>query len=270
MDERTRLWEYVETWHRACADFVDLARSLTDDEAALATDLPGWDVHACVAHTAHLESALAGMPQPPAEVPEGLEHVRGPMGAFTEQGVLARRDRSLAELAEETETAVARRWAALQADPPTDGSAPPAMAFAGLPWDTETLLRNRPLDVWMHEQDIRRATGRPGGFDAPAAAHTIGYLAGALPVVVGKRVAPPVGTCVAVAVPEAGIAGAVSIGEDGRARPSDDDPDVRITLSAESFVLLAGGRRRPEDVPAKIEGDEELGRRVLASMAVTP
>lgn len=270
MDERTLLWEYVETWHRACADFVVLTRSLTDDESALPTDLPGWSVHACVAHTAHLESALAGMPQPEAEVPSELLHVRGPMGTFTEQGVLARRARDLDELTDEIETAVARRWEALQADPPTDGSAPPAATFAGLPWDTRTLLRNRPLDVWMHEQDIRRATGRPGGYDSPAAAHTIGYLAGSLPVVVGKRVAPPVGTSVGVEVPDAGFTGAVRIGEDGRARPTNEDPDVRITLSAEAFVLLAGGRRRPAEVPVKLEGDEELGRRVLASMAVTP
>ncbi|HET8560530.1 MAG TPA: maleylpyruvate isomerase family mycothiol-dependent enzyme [Marmoricola sp.] len=270
MDDRTRLWDYVETWHRACADFVALARTLNDEEAARPTDLAGWDVHACIAHTAHLESLLAGMPQRRAEVPEGLAHVRGPMGTFTEQGVLARRGRSVAELADEVEAGVSIRWAALQADPPTDGSAPPATGFTGLPWDTETLLRNRPLDVWMHEQDIRRSLGRPGGYDSPAATHTIGYLAEALPVVVGKRVAPPPGTTVALEVPEAGVLGTVTIGDDGRARPGTAEPDVRISLSGEAFVLLAGGRRPAEEVPATLEGDERLGRRVLAEMAVTP
>jgi uncharacterized protein (TIGR03083 family) len=122
----------------------------------------------------------------------------------------------------------------------------------------------------MHEQDIRRAVGRPGNLDSAAARHTIGYLAGSLPVVVGKRVAPSVGTVVALEVPEVEVAGAVVIGEDGRARATDADPDVRIVLSPEAFVLLAGGRRAPERVEAKLEGDEELGRRVLAAMAVTP
>ena len=270
MDDRTRLWHYVETWRRACADFVSLARDLREAEGAQPTDLPGWDVHACIAHTAHLESLLAGLPQPRADVPDGLAHVHGPMGSFTEQGVLARRGRTLTELADEVEAGVEARWAALQADPPSDGSAPPPGGFAGLPWDTETLLRNRPLDVWMHEQDIRRAVGRPGGYDSPAAAHTISYLAEALPVIVGKRVAPPAGTSVALRVPEAGVAGAVTVGTDGRARASDDDPDVQITLSSEAFVLLAGGRRPAEEIPVELAGDEALGRRVLAKMAITP
>lgn len=272
MSDPTRLWEYVETWRGACVDFLTLGRTLTDEEAALPTDLPGWDVHACIAHIAHLESVLAGLPQPEATVPEGLAHVRGPMGAWTEQGVLARRGRSVAALLEEIEASVARRYDALEADPPTDPRARPDPGFPGLPWDTETLLRNRPLDVWMHEQDIRRAVDRPGNLDSAAARHTIGYLAGSLPVVVGKRVAPPVGTVVALEVPDVDVdvAGTVVIGEDGRARASDAEPDVRIVLSPEAFVLLAGGRRPPERVEAKLEGDEDLGRRVLAKMAVTP
>ena len=91
------------------------------------------------------------------------------MNYYTEQGVLARRDRDMAELADEIEAAVAPRYAELQADPPTDGPPRrrgPRAASAGA---TSTLLGNRPVDVWMHEQDIRRAVDRPGGYDSPAA-----------------------------------------------------------------------------------------------------
>jgi uncharacterized protein (TIGR03083 family) len=191
---------------------------------------------------------------------------------YTEQGVAARRDRGMAELADEIEQASATRAAALQADPPTDGSAPPPKTPGDVAWTTERLLSNRPLDVWMHEQDIRRAIGRPGGFDTPAARHTIDVFGQALPVVVGKRVAPAPGTTVRVDVPEADRSWTVLVGDDGRAGVVDpvEQPSVRITLGAEDFVILAGGRRPPEATSAKIEGDTELGRAVLAQLAVTP
>ena len=48
--------------------------------------------------------------------------------------------------------------------------ASPTPIFGGVPWNWRTLLRNRPLDVWMHEQDVRRAVGRPGGMDTVAGA----------------------------------------------------------------------------------------------------
>jgi uncharacterized protein (TIGR03083 family) len=267
--DRDRLWEYVETWRAACADLVALARELREDEWHLPTDLPGWDVQDNVAHTAHLETVLAGGPEDTVAVPEA-PHIRNATGAYTEQGVLARRGRTMAELTDEIERAVAARYDELRADPPTDGSAPPVRTFAGVPWDTARLLRNRPLDVWMHTQDVRRATGRTGGFDGPAARHTIGYLAESFPIVVGKRVAPPAGTTVALDVPASGVAQCVEVGEDGRARPAEQRPDVRIVLEPEAFVVLAGGRRAPDRVDAVVEGDTDLGARVLAAMAITP
>ncbi len=268
--DQERLWEYVQTWQHACGDFVALARSVAGEQVGAPTDLPGWTVHDVVAHTAHLETVLAGGPEETVEVPEA-PHIRGPMSVYTEQGVVARRDRGVVELADEIEAAVAQRYADLRADPPTDGAATPARTPGGAGWDTATLLSNRPLDVWMHEQDIRRAIRRPGGYASPAADHTIGTLSASLPYVVGKRVSPPPGTCVRMDIPEAGITRWATVGDDGRARPDGaGGPDVAITLSPEAFVLLAGGRRTPDRVPAGLDGDQELGRAVLNALAVTP
>ena len=75
-----------------------------------------------MAHTAHLEAVLAGAPEETIEVDEA-PHLKGLMNYYTEQGVLARRDRDMESLADEIEQAVATRHAALLADPPTDGSA---------------------------------------------------------------------------------------------------------------------------------------------------
>jgi uncharacterized protein (TIGR03083 family) len=270
-DDSGHLHELVEVWRHACADFLTLVRDLSPEEGELPTDLAGWSVRDNVAHTAHLEAVLAGAPEETLEVPEAA-HLTGPMSHYTEQGVLARRDRGLGELADEIEAAVATRYAALQADPPTDGSAAPPRTPGGAPWDTRTLLSNRPLDVWMHDQDVRRATGRPGGYDSPAATHVLHVFARALPMVVGKRLAPPPGTVVRLAIPEAGLSRTVLVGPDGRAAAAEDGtvPTTTVTLSAEDFVVLAGGRRPPEATAAVVEGDEQLGRRLLASLAVTP
>jgi uncharacterized protein (TIGR03083 family) len=266
-----RLAGYVATWRSACADFVALAREIPEEQWELPTDLDGWSVIDNVAHTAHLEAVLAGAPEETIEVPTSA-HIKGGTGWYTEQGVLARRGRTMAQLADEIEQSVALRGKALDENPPTDGAAAPPKTPGDIGWSTEILLRNRPLDIWMHEQDIRRAIRKPGGLGSLAAQHTVRLLATSLPLVVGKRVAPPAGTVVVVDVPEAGLTAGVIAGDDGRAKPTPDtaNPTVRITLDAESWIILGGGRRTPDRVSARIEGDQELGRQVLNCLAVTP
>jgi hypothetical protein len=95
-------------------------------------------------------------------------------------------------------------------------------------------------------------------------------------MVVGKRVAPPVGTTVALEVPDAELAWTVRVGEDGRCVPMDETVDAATTstttvrLSPEDFIVLAGGRRTPKQTQPRIEGDEDLGHQLLRSMTVTP
>jgi hypothetical protein len=65
----------------------------------------------------------------------------------------------------------------------------------------------------------------------------------------------------------------VEVGEDGRAVPLAEDPaepTVTLRTDLESYVVLCGGRRPAADVDVTVEGDPELGRRVLDAMAVTP
>lgn len=268
MNDAELLAGYVATWKRAADDFVALIRTIHAEQWDLPTDLDGWSVKDNAAHTAHLEAVLAGAPEETLEVAEA-PHLKGLMNYYTEQGVLARRDRDMAALADEIERSVATRYAALLADPPTDADGQPPRTFGGVPWDNRTLLSNRPLDLWMHEQDIRRAIDRPGGYDSPAAAHVIAVLGRALPMVLGKRVAPPAGTTVRV---EAGDRSwTARVGEDGRAALVEgDDPDATIALSAEDFVVLAGGRRTPDRTSPVVTGDAALAAAVLSHLAVTP
>ena len=273
MSDEDRLRAYVDTWAAAVQAVVALLRSLTDEDWSRQTDCPGWDVRAVAAHLAHLESELAGNPQEDVEVPT-LAHVVSPMGAYTEGGPVARRGWDAEEVVDELETSAATRLAALRAEPPTDGAVPAPVTPGNIGWTWETLLSNRALDVWMHEQDVRRAVGRPGGLDSAAARHTVGVFARGFAYVVGKRVAPPAGTSVLLEVTGAQpVHAAVGVGEDGRATRLREDPaapTVTLRMDTETYVVLSGGRRTPADVRVDVAGDAELGGRVLASMAVTP
>lgn len=270
-DDRGELAGYVEVWWSAVDSFVRLLEEVPESQWTTPTDLPGWDVKACVAHTAHLESRLAGAPEEQADIGEP-PHVTGLLGAYTEIGVVNRRDASKDELLRELREATATRHEQLLADPPTDADARPEVIFGGVPWTWRVLLRNRPLDVWMHEQDVRRAVGRPGNLDSPAARHTADYLSEGLGHVWAKRVGAPAGSTVVLEL-EGSAPYAFAIAENGRgtrlAEPP-AEPTVRLRSDLESYVRLAGGRCAPEPGGLSAEGDPELAERLLARLATTP
>ena len=269
MDDRQRLSGYVDVWWGSVRSFTDLLDDLADDDWRRPTDLPGWDVHACAAHTAHLEAVLAGEPEeaPSADPTDGASSL---ISMYTEQGVVARQDRTPAELVAEIRRAATARYARLLSDPPTDGRAKPTPIFSGVGWDWQTLLRNRPLDVWMHEQDVRRAVDRPGGLDSPAAVHVVDYLSESLGYVLAKRAGAPAGTTLVLSV-EGHEPLAFVVDESGRGRRLGDVPSaptVGLAMDRESFIVAAGGRREPGHVV--VTGDGELAQRVLDRLAVTP
>ena len=272
-DDRARLGHLIDVWSAAATDVVALLRSLGPDDWDRPTDLPGWNVRAVAAHLAHLESELAGNPQQQVEVPEAA-HVRGMMGQFTEAGPIARSAWTTEEIIDELESSVATRLDRMRADPPSDASAP-GPGFAGLiGWTWQTLLSNRPLDLWVHEQDIRRAVGRPGGLDTPAAAHAVGVFARALPFVLGKKAGASPGQSVRLVVTgEQPLDVAAVVGEDGRGVPCDAvpaEPTATLQMDTETFVVRSAGRRDPADLVVTRTGDPDLAGRVLVALATTP
>ena len=270
-DDRERLAGYVEVWHQAITDLVAVLEQVPTEQWSTPTDLPGWDVRACAAHTAHLESILAGNPEETADVGEP-PHVTGFMGLYTEIGVVNRRDHAPEAIIAEIREVTATRRAWLRDHPPSDASAHPEVVFGGVPWTWEVPLRNRPLDVWMHEQDVRRAVGLPGGMDTAPAQHTADYLAESFGFVVAKRAQPPAGTTAVLAV-EGSAPVAVRVGDDGRGARMDtvpEQPTLSLHTDRESFIVLAGGRRSPGPDAVRIEGDASLGQQVLDAMATTP
>ncbi|MAS56419.1 maleylpyruvate isomerase family mycothiol-dependent enzyme [Nocardioides sp.] len=269
--DQERLAGYIDVWAGAIDDFCAVLDQVPAEQATTPTDLAGWDVRAVAAHTAHLESILAGNPEETADVGEP-PHVTGFMGLYTEIGVVNRRETPLPQITAEIRDVTAARLAMLRADPPTDGSATPETIFGGVPWTWEVLLRNRPLDVWMHEQDVRRAIGLPGGLDSAAAQHTADYLTESFGFVVAKKAAAPAGTTAVLAV-EGSAPIAFAVNDAGRGERLDavpDHPTLTLSCDRESFILLAGGRRTPAPGAVTVEGDQSLGQQVLDAMATTP
>lgn len=271
-DTATPQRELVEAWSASAQAVLDLVRTLEDDDFARPTDLPGWTVHDIVAHLAHLECELAGDEPVLADESSVPADARDDaFRAYTERGVAARRDELPAVLIEALDGAVVRLRETLD----SDGPAGPPASFPrpGTTWNS--LLRDRVIDYWMHEQDIRRAVGRSGGWDSPGSSLTITGFKAALPFIVGKKVRPPAGVTISWSV--TGSNGTwqatVSVGEDGRAGRVDvaaDDADVALKMPVEDFVLACGGRRDPADLAIEVRGDTDLGSRVIAAMPVTP
>ena len=271
MSDQERLAGYVEVWWQSIDDFTRLLEKVPAEQWATPTDLAGWDVHAVAAHIAHLETLTAGGEHDNIDIGEPV-HVRGMMGTFTEQGVVARREESADALITQIRSATTQRHTSLLAEPPTDGAAPAPGLFGAIGWNTNTLLRNRPLDVWMHEQDVRRAVGQPGGMDSPGAQHTADYLSEAFGFVVAKKAGAPAGTTALLQVEgSAPIAFVVNEGGRGeRLTELPEAPTVTLSMDRESFIFLAGGRRAAEAGRVQIEGDQALGEQIVGAMATTP
>jgi uncharacterized protein (TIGR03083 family) len=264
----TELERYVAAWRGTADELTVLLGTLAEADWAKPTDCPGWSVADVVAHLAALETELATGIGPRTIAPlEGRE-----LGAsWTEAGVAERRGRTPESLLEELRHGIAARAEQLAADPPTNPLARAPHTPAGLPWDNRTLLRNRVVDMWVHEQDIRRAIGQPGGMDSLAARLVADVFQAAWPFILAKKVGAPAGTTLALTV--AGTRADYVVGADGRGAVAEvpvADPTVALSMTREALTVLGAGRRTPAQVAVDIGGDPDLAARLLAAAAITP
>lgn len=268
----SRLELYVQGWRESAADLRALTTELDEDAWALPTDCPGWSVRDVLAHLVAIEEHLAGIDTGSSDV-VGASPVVEP--EWTHEGVQARRGRSVADLLTDLDTALTAREQQLASElADADPHGVPPRVPAGLPWDWDTLLRNRTIDMWVHGQDIRRAVGRPGGMHNVGAAVAFATFTSSLPYVLGRKVRPPVGTSVVweVTGPQCATV-AVRIDESRRAvqLPAPPaEPAARLAMDTETFVALAAGRLDPATAPVQVSGDADLARQTMTAMVVTP
>lgn len=254
---------YVAAWQESMADVGALG--LDDQSGALDTSLPGWKTRDVLAHLVHIEEVLAY-----GETAPSAEGARVVASDYTQAGVESLADVPVAELLTRLDRAVAERSSQLTSLP-EDAAAPADLTPGGVAWDWETLLRNRAVDAWMHEQDIRRAIGKPGGYESAGAQVTVRSFSTALPFIIGKRARVEPGHPVRFEIDgPVSIARTIVVGEDGRAADTETEPRTTISMSTETFTRLAGGRESRENFEIRIEGDSMIADRVLANFAITP
>ncbi len=275
----------VEAFAHTAQAVLDLGHGCREEEFDLPTSCAGWTVKDQISHVVAVEALLDGEPQPELELP-AHEHVRSDVARFMEVGVEARRPRSGADVVAELEHILERRLSALRSPGLTETSI--VAGPTGTPTEAADLLQIRAIDVWVHEQDLREVLRRPGNLDSPAATVFMARLNAALPKLVATRADLDPGQAVILestgpVVSRDGVR--VEEGEDGRLvghalftgeavdeeeLPYVEGPTTSISLSTDQLTRRAAGRRSVEDTRYHVTGDEEVARRVLASLVITP
>jgi len=249
-----------------------LCESLNGEQWRADTDCPGWTVKDQLSHLVGIERWLLGH-SPVDHNPPPADHVKNPLGERNEAEVDSRRALEPEDVLAEFRAVTHERQRVLDGMSDTDFSQP-----TWTPTGEGTvmeLMAFRILDTWVHEQDIRRATGQRGHLGGMIPDYVFGRLLLGMPKVVGKDAGAPEGSVVAWHI------GGVDDGdraiqvENGRAAIKDSVPaevDVRLVMDLETFVCLTCGRWPTERTIrvglVEIDGDRELGVRVVSSMNI--
>lgn len=245
----------------------ELCSELTPKEWNKPTDCPGWTVKDQLAHMCALESMLLGeKPAPP--LAENPPHVRNEMGVVNEAGIEARRALSPEEiLAEFLEVTTARLKVLGEAG---DWGAEVQGLLGRAP--LREVIAVRLLDCFYHEQDIRRATSKPGHLNGDVARFLFERMKNVTARIVARNAQAPDGSSVAFDVDGSRWLVQVSGGRGAIAEGAPAKPDELIKTDLEAFFMLTGGRRTPEllqkDGRLTITGD--LARRVAKNASILP
>lgn len=281
----------VEAFAGTAQAVVDLTFNLRDADLAKPTACPGWTVQDQVAHLASIEAGLLGRPGPRSEAPAD-----GPVGTDvgrpTASATGLDQSRSGKEVVTELQKVLGARLGRLR-DPQLTEDTEVIDPVSGAPTTLAHLLRLRIFDTWCHEQDIREALGRPGNLDSPAAAVSVRQVLDALPMIVVTRVGLEPGKVLMVELTgpvvarsgvrvEAGEAGpdgspGQPVGKPMFAGGSDETGPIpaigrttSLQMSTEVFMRRACGRRATQDCAYTVLGDEDIARRFMDALVITP
>jgi uncharacterized protein (TIGR03083 family) len=250
------------------ASITSLCETLNESEWKTTTDCPGWSIQDNLSHLIGIERMLEGLP-PTTHKAAPAAHVKNPIGESNENEIDSRRHRSGTEVLAEWKDISTQRMVTLRNADDAYFDAP-AMTPTG-PGTLADFLSIRVLDSWVHEQDMRRAVGKPGNLGGPAAEHTVDRLLRTVPIVVGKRAGTPEGASVFIDITGGVTRRVVCTVTDGRAAVVADEPTsplAHITMDVETFVVLATGRRTANEMGAQVlyAGDAEHGRKVTGAL----
>jgi uncharacterized protein (TIGR03083 family) len=259
----------VAALHEEFDALLDLGRELDAEQWATASECPGWTVKDVYSHIIGTELMLLGRPDEKVDVGDA-PHLHNDIGLFNEVSVAIRRERPGPDVLAELEQIVDERKAALDAMTEADFD---AESFTPAGQDTYgRFMQIRVFDCWIHEQDVREALDLPGHASGVAVDVALDEHTTAVGFVVGKKAGATEGQSVRLEL-TGDTQRTIDVRVDGRAAVVDDLelPTTTITIPTLLWFRYAAGRR-PGDVnhpDVRVEGDEDLGRRVIANAAYT-
>jgi uncharacterized protein (TIGR03083 family) len=267
------LQPYADAWTQSVEAISELVQPLVEGEWNGRTPCPGWSVRDVVSHVIGLDCEMLGDPRPIHTLPRDLFHVTNDHQRYMEMQVDVRRHHTAPEMTAELEYTIIRRNRQLRnesRDPGTKVRSP-----FGADLTLEESMRKHAFNVWVHEQDLRVALGRPGNLDSTGAHVARDVLLAALPRVVAELANAPRSSAVVFDV-HGPVEFLRTIRVDMQGRGSLETapalgPAATLTLDWETYVRLACGRVTPEAVAdrVKTEGDPELAAAILRNFTVT-
>ncbi|MDX2356574.1 maleylpyruvate isomerase family mycothiol-dependent enzyme [Dietzia sp. PP-33] len=262
----------IQQWKR----LDELLAGLRRDDWSASTALPGWSVRDVVAHIAGTEHMLAGEPVPDIELsPAVREYVRNPIGELNEKFVQEARSLAVEDAFADFREVVAERTGQLAEMTDEDLEAETESPVGRVPF--RRFMGVRVFDCWVHEDDIRHALGMQHHLGSGVGRFAVEEIVRALPRIVGKNAGAPDGSRIRFRVKgdsDTDLSLATDVLVAGRAGLVDVDDSARITVElvfdTPTFVRAATGRVTAEPGNGvELSGDEDLGRKILESMAFT-
>lgn len=247
----------VEVFRRTTSALADLAAGLSPAEWARPA-LRDLDVQGLVGHLIGVETHfLAGLEEGRAD-PGAGRHVEA-----TDPIARAQSGRPAAETLGEWSDLVARSAAVSEAADP--GA---AVTWYGITLPLDLLLVVRAFEVWVHDGDVRRATGRPPADPDPETlARMTGLAVTLLPtgVALAGRARP--GRAVRLVLTGPG-GGTWDVGLDPAGGADLPGPaDARVVVDGAAFCRVVGNRSDRARSGGLVSGDEALADDLFAGAA---
>ena len=259
----TSLAEYIDAHRLAFAELNALAAGLDDDQLAVQSLCPDWDVRGCLGHVIGVEKALTGW----SPDPENL----------FDFGVALAFDASLKELDAAGVAGAVQAVLDARAED-LDGLDPmvvdePSMTPVG-PQAYGNFLQIRVFDMWVHARDIALPLGIELPDGGPNAEMALNEVHRSMGYIAGKKIGLEDGMSMTVEV-TGGAPRTFHVAVDGRAGLVEEveSPDVTLTADTETFVMLACGRVDPQERidAGRISwtGDDTWGDRAARNLRFT-
>lgn len=237
-----------------------LLRTLTDDEWRTPV-LRDLDVQGLIGHLIGVEDDVRRSLRGDPDVRD-VDHVES-----TQASALQQVGRPAALTRAEWRAAVDRTIALVDAAGDLDAD----VAVHGMRLTVAVLLTVRTFELWIHENDIRHATGRPPSVpDAPTLQLMTGLAIELLPqAAAGAALHGPIDVRLVLTGPGGGTWD-LTVGDEparGARRHAITRSRLRIVTDSVGFCRLAGNRVTPADLDIHVSGDAHLATGVLAAVS---